>query len=140
MTEQKKKYDASIHFTIKGQTMAEIDKKIDKWLEENKAIIDFSEREEGESAAILHHCFLPREAVIVKGFGTEVVDSLDEISGENQIRWFGASDDLGMSRLLMLKNLKRLNGIALFIGEVKEGVKDEYELAAQIGVECILIP
>jgi len=137
--QKKKKYDASIHFTIKGQTMEEIDKKIDIWLE-NQSLIDFSEKAEGEPSSVLHHCFLPRETVVAKGFGTEVVDVLDEISGENQIRWFGASDTLGMSRLLMLQNIKRLNGIALFVGEVKEGVKEEYELATQIGVECILIP
>ena len=138
MTEQSKKYDASIHFTIKGQSMADIDKKIDNWLE-NQSRIDFSESDE-TGRSVLHHCFLPRETVVAKGFGTEVVDALDEISGENQIRWFGASETLGMSRLLMLQNLKRLNGIALFVGEVKEGVKEEYELATQIGVECILIP
>lgn len=139
MTKQSKKYDASIHFTIKGQTMKEINKKIDNWLA-TQSLIDFSEKAEGEPSAVLHHCFLPREMVVARGFSTEVVDTLDEISGESQVRWFGASDDLGMSRLLMLQNIKRLKGIAIFVGEVKEGVKEEYELSSQMEVECVLIP
>jgi hypothetical protein len=134
-----KKYDLSIHFTIKGQTMTEIDSKIDNWLEANKDILDCSEKEEGEPTTVLHHCFLPREIVEAKGFSTDVVDSLDEIAS-NQVRWYSVHEDLGMSRLLMLQNLKRLNGVALFVGEVKEGVKDEYLLASQLGVKCIIIP
>jgi hypothetical protein len=39
----------------------------------------------------------------------------------------------------MLENLKKLNGVALFIGEIKEGVEEEHNLALQLGVECILI-
>lgn len=38
---------------------------------------------------------------------------------KNQIRWFSCGDGgIGISRLLMLENLKRLNGVALFIGEI----------------------
>jgi len=134
-----KKFDFSVHFTIKDQSLDDINKKLDDWLVNNKSIMDLSERDINEPRIVLHHCFLPREIVVEKGFDTKLIDSLDELS-EDQVRWFNCGEGgLGMSRLLMLQNLKRLSGVALFIGELKEGVKEEYELAVQIGVECILI-
>ena len=115
-----------------------IENKFDKWFENNSDIIDCSERGINEQRTVFHHCFLPREIVTQKGFNTAIVDFLDTIS-EDQVRWYCANENLGMSRLLMLQNLKRLNGVALFVGEIKDGVKEEYELATQLGIECIVI-
>lgn len=133
-----KKLDLSIHFTLKDQSIIDIEEKTDKWLE-GQTFIDFSEQEIPQPLPILHHCFLPREVVVQKGFATDVVDMLDQIAGENQVRWFGVSENLPMSRLLMLTNLKRVNGMALFVGEIKEGVKEEWDLAQSMGIDCICI-
>lgn len=135
-----KKYDFSLHFTLKGQNMHAINKKLDAWLESNKKILDLSEKAENEPETVLHHCFLSRERVLQKKFSLEVVDSLDELAGAQQVMWYDATEDLNMSRVLMLQNLKRLNGVALFVGAITDGVKEEYDLAMQEGIECILIP
>lgn len=134
-----KKFDFTLHFTIKGQKVPDISSKLEDWLVENKEIIDLSERAEGDPNVVLHHCFLPEKIVIEKGFSTDVIDLLNELA-EDQVCWYGVDGDLGMSRLLMLQNIKRLNGISIFVGEIKEGVKDEYDLAKEMGIECVLIP
>ena len=77
--------------------------------------------------------------VVQKQFGMEVVDFLDTLS-HDQVRWYGASQNLEECRFLMLQNLKRVNGVAIFVGEIKEGVKYEYELAKKMGVRIVEIP
>jgi hypothetical protein len=39
----------------------------------------------------------------------------------------------------MLENLAKLNGLAVFIGEIKEGVLEELELAKELGLDILLI-
>lgn len=134
-----KHYDVSLHFTPKGQNVQEIFNKIDNWLESHPEVIDFSERAEGEPRTVLHHCFMRRADVEAKGFDTTICDELETFY-EDTVCWNGVSQStIGMDRLLMLQNLKRLNGVAIFAGNIIEGVKDELELAKQIGVETIII-
>lgn len=134
-----KHYDVSLHFTPKGQDVKEIFNKIDKWLENNSDTVDFSERKEGETRTVLHHCFMKRADVEAKGFDTTICDELECFS-EDTICWNGVSQStIGMDRLLMLQNLKRLNGIAIFVGNIVDGVREELELAKQIDVKTIII-
>lgn len=131
------KTDVSIHFTIKDQPLDVIEDKINKWFRDGKHVVDFSERTEPRS--ILHHCFLPREIVIEKGFSEDLVDMLDMIS-EFQVRWFNThAYGLVWSRQLMLENLAKLGGTAIFVGEIKEGVKEEYDIAEKLGLDIIHI-
>lgn len=139
-----KKYDLSIHFTLKGQTVSQIDEKLDKWLnsEEYQGQFDFSENGDDEPRNILHHCFLPKKTVVQKGFSTEVWDMLETIS-EDIICWNGVWNDgdaLCWDRQLMLENIKKVNGISIFIGDIIEGVKEEYDIAQNLGIDIILIP
>lgn len=134
-----KHYDVSFHFTTKGQNAEEIFKKIDKWLLEHPDVVDFSERSEGEPNTVLHHCFARREDCAAKGFDTTVCDELDTYS-EDQICWNGVSQySVDEDRMLMLQNLKRLNGIAIFVGKIEGSVKDELGFAKNIGVKTIII-
>jgi len=133
------KFDITIHFTIKGQQVSQISDALNAWLKENSKIVDFSERKEGEPTTVLHHCFLPEAIVKQKGFPMDVVDFLDGIATD-QVHWYSTSDDLAESRLRMLQNLKRLNGIALFVGEIKEGVADEFFMIEQMNIAYEKIP
>lgn len=131
------KKDFSIHFTIKGQELQSIEKAFDKYQSDtNCHLLDLSE----DNSIRLHTCFLPRKTVEEKGFDTALVDFLDTLTDANNINWYNACDTLGMSRLQMLKTIERLGGVAVFIGEIKEGVLDEYNLAKEIGVHIIEIP
>lgn len=134
-----KKYkDFTLHFTIKDQSLEDLKKKFYEFdartLEADEVLVTESDEEE----LVLHHCFLPPAIVSEKGLPTEVLDFLDTVCNE-QVRWYQATDSLDFSRVMMLRNLKRLGGVAIFLGEIKEGVVQEYELAKHIGIPCILI-
>ena len=139
-----KKYDISIHFTLKSQTVEQVDEKFSKWLDSDnyQGQFDFSENDEEEPRNVLHHCFLPKEKVIARKIGTEVWDFLDTIS-EHIICWNGVwndGDSLYWDRRLMLENIQKSNGISIFIGDIIDGVKEEYDIAQELGIECIVIP
>lgn len=133
------KTDVSIHFTIKGQSVNDLNDKLNNYIFKNEIPFDFSERTEPRS--ILHHCFLPEAIVKEKGFSTDIYDIILDPMSEHKVCWYDASG-LGLvwDRRYMLENLAKLNGVAIFIGEIKEGVSDEYALAKELGIECILIP
>ena len=139
-----KKYDLSIHFTLKGQTVEQIDQKFSNWLDSDnyRGQFDFSENDEDEPRNVLHHCFLPKEKVIARKIGTEVWDFLDTIS-EHIVCWNGVWNDgesICWDRRLMLENIQKVDGISIFIGDIIEGVKEEYDIAQDLGIDCILIP
>lgn len=139
-----KKYDLSIHFTLKNQTISQIDEKFSNWLDSDKyhGQFDFSENDENEPRNVLHHCFLPKQKVIVRKIGTEVWDFLDTIS-EHVICWNGVwndGDSLHWDRRLMLENILKVNGISIFIGDIIDCVKEEYDIAQELGIDCIIIP
>src|SRR6476620_1220640 len=135
------KTDVSIHFTTKGQTVEEINKKLDDYFRSNQDALLFDFSEKTEPRSILHHCFLPEKMVKEKGFSTQIYyDILHSIS-ENKVCWFGTSDyGLEWDRRLMLENLAKLKGVAVFVGEIKEGVADELKLVQELGIETLLIP
>jgi hypothetical protein len=135
-----KHLDFSLHFTTKGQTVDDIRKKFKDWLyKDNSQTIPETDCT-GEGFLILHHCFMHRKDIEAKGWSTKILDFLEHRFA-HIVCWYGASDqNLNLDRLLMLQNLKRVNGVAIFIGEIKDGVKDEYELAKQLGVDTVIIP
>lgn len=121
----------TIHFTIKDQSLEEIKEKLKKYLDE----LPFQER-----ALAFHHCFMPRKLVEEKGFSTDLVDVLDELCVPDQVRWYNTTDSITESRRLMLNNIAQIpRGQALFVGEIKEGVKEEYDLAKRLNIDCVLI-
>jgi len=128
------KLDASIHFTTRFQDFKELTDKLDKWLEENKYTINLVDT---PNFARLHHCFLRRSEVERLGYSTKVIDYLSKF---HCISWSGASEkDLLTDRADMLANLKRLNGVAIFLGDLSGGVSEELSLAELIGVDIIKI-
>ena len=138
------KTDVSIHFTLKGQTTKELSDKLDKYCSgENlkNPKFDFSERLNGAGRNVLHHCFLPKLVLEKKGFSNEVYDDILDPFSENKVCWYSTSDyGLVWDRRLMLENLKKLNGVAIFLGEIKEGVEEDFSIANELGIECIIIP
>lgn len=135
------KTDVSIHFTTKGQTVQEINKKFNDYINNNQKTLPFDFSERTEPRSILHHCFLPEKVVKEKGFSTEIYDEILHPTSEQKVCWFGTSDyGLVWDRRLMLENLAKLKGVAVFIGEIKEGVKEEYELCQELNIDCVLIP
>jgi hypothetical protein len=134
------KTDISIHFTIKGQTVSEINEKFDKYIKENQETLPFDFSEPTTPRTILHHCFLPEKMVKEKGFSTEIYDDILHSISEHKVCWYGTSDyGLVWDRRYMLENLSKLNGLAVFIGEIKEGVLEELELAKELGLDVLLI-
>jgi hypothetical protein len=135
------KTDISIHFTTKGQTIAEISAKFNDYITNNQNSLPFDFSEKSEPRSVLHHCFLPEILVKEKGFSNDVYDVILHPTSEHKVCWFGTSDyGLHWDRRLMLENLKKLNGVSVFIGNLVEGVKEEYDLCQELGIDCILIP
>lgn len=133
--------DVSIHFTVKGQTVSEINQKLDDWFNHIEGDLPFDFSETTEPVSALHHCFLPEKTVKEKGLSNEIYEDILHPFSERKVCWFGVSDyGSAHDRLYMLQNLQKLNGIALFIGEIKEGVKEEYDLCIELGIQTILIP
>lgn len=137
------KTDVSIHFSIKGQTPEDLAKKLDAYCSgENlkNPKFDFSERADGAPRNVLHHCFFLDE-VTKQGMPIEVYHILDTFS-EDSVCWYGTSG-LGITwdRRLMLENLKKIGGIAIFLGDINAiSVIEEYKIAMEQGIECIMIP
>jgi hypothetical protein len=126
--------DFSIHFTIKDQELDVIQDKFQKFVNESGLL------NEENSTVRIHSCFLPRKVVEKQGFDTALVDYLETLTDNNDVNWYYAGTTLGMSRIQMLENIKRLGGVAIFIGEVRDGVLEELNLAKEIGTVFILIP
>lgn len=128
--------DFSIHFTIKEQSIEQIEAALKQWNKQTGFLVSMYDA----GNPVLHHCFLPREIIKQKGFSESVVDFLDSIE-VSTVRWFSTTPNIKTSRELMIQNLDRVKGVALFIGEIKEGVKDEWDLVSVFdGIEKIHIP
>ena len=135
------KTDVSIHFTIKGQTVEDVNLKLDAYIEDNKDTLPFDFSERTTPRSVLHHCFLPKKQVIEHGFPIDIYIKILHPMSEHKICWFGTSDrGLEWDRRLMLENLAKLNGLAIFVGEIKEGVSEELQLCLELGVETLIIP
>lgn len=119
--------DISIHFTLKDQSIEDL-----KALFYESPMAEQLSREQSPALAV-HHCFLTREEVKSKGFATDIHDFLDEIS-DVEVNWSKTGADLNTSRMNMLINLGKLDGLAIFIGEIRDGVETEYAMAQQAGV------
>lgn len=134
------KTDVSIHFTIKDQTVEELNNKLVKYIDENNEYLNFDFSERTEPRSVLHHCFLPEKMVIEKGFSTDIYEDILHPTSEYKICWFGVSGcGLELDRKLMLENLAKLNGLSIFVGEIKDGVLEEFKLVKELGIEYIHI-
>lgn len=135
-------YDVSIHFTIKDQSIESISQKLNRFIDDNAKQLQFDFSYRTEPRTVLHHCFLPEKIVVEKGFSNEIYEAILEPLAEDKICWHGVSGDLGLvwDRQYMLENIKKLNGLALFIGDIKEGVKDEFDICQELGIHVIKIP
>lgn len=124
----------SLHFTTKDQTPEQIKKAFGKWLLDNGF--------EHEGNEVLYHCFLPiNRAFGLKNFDIilETSNMLDDICKRQTICYGATHSDLFTDRLIMMKTLKHLSATAFFVGKIIEGVKTEYDLAVENGVDVVLI-
>lgn len=132
-----KHLDFSLSFSLRHQTVEEVRAKFEKFLKADHETI--SEKGSAEGCTTLHHCFLHRAEAKKKGFGTKVSDFLAK-QADNVVCWNGASDkSLDMDRSLMFATLKRLNGVAVFIGDDEGGVADELDYAKAFGLDVVLL-
>lgn len=99
----------AISFTLKNQSF-------DKIKEEVKSIIG----SQGEQRVEYVHGFLTRQEVIEKGFSTEVVDFLDKVL-PIQSKFSGNREE-------MVKYVGLVHGEVYIIGDVVDGVKEEFDL------------
>lgn len=124
----------SIHFTVKEQSLEDIETKFLDWSNKNDLL------NEVKHGLKVHSCTMPRKIVEERKWNLGIVEFIESLTDGNDINWYYSSNTIEMSRLFMLENLKILNGIAVFVGEIKEGVKDEFNLCTSLGIETILIP
>lgn len=108
----------AISFTLKGQELSSI----------RNVLEGIAARHEGEE---LIHGFMPRELVIEKGFSTELVDMLDELFPVQHI-FFGRREE-------MVKYANSVKAFAIFVGEIKEGVAEEYDLYLNKAPKCNIL-
>ena len=141
------KKDISIHFTTKGQTLSELDEKLQNFISANVENLPFDFSEPTSPRSILHHCFLREEDLKYLGFTPpilEVINDTHDFLGsisDDIVRWKGTSNmEVVWDRRYMLENIAKLKGYSIFLGEVKEGVEDELKIAQELGIDIILIP
>lgn len=110
-----------VSFTLKGQDFAKIAPILEKI---SKDIAGTGK------TAILVNGFMPKHVVLEKGFDTVVVNTLEELF-PIQINCYhkGRPDREEMSDIL-----KETGGNAYLIGDLKEGVKEEWEIYTEKGV------
>ncbi len=110
----------AISFTLKGQSFEDIKLVLEKLSIMHNAV---------NGNVCLVHGFMPRALVIEKGFGTEVVDTLDKLFPYQMNCYVG-----GPQREVMASIIKEQRGLVYTIGEIKEGVAEElvaYEKATR---------
>jgi len=133
------KHDVSIHFNTNDQTLEEVETNINYWFDKGQKLVDFSERAEDDARSVLHHCFLPRDEAVKRGFKA-TYNLLDSIC-EHHVCWYDISTyGIEWSRQLMLENLKKVDGTAIFVGAIKGGVEEEHKIATELELDIVHIP
>jgi len=117
----------AVSFTIKGQKMSDI-----------KPVLEqLSERYGGKSGhTVLIHGFMPRHAVVEKGFSTELVDTLDELFPEQ----VGCYHNGKPNRDAMVAIVADSGAEVYAIGEIIEGVAEEVKLYREAGIHVSELP
>lgn len=123
----------SIHFTIKEQSFESLELLLAKLVTTWRPTFKFN----GPTKVL--HSFMPLELVKEKGYSTELYDRLLNPYFGNQECLF-REGDLQRSRENVLSRVKDANGYAIFIGDIKEGVEVEYNLAKELGVQILHLP
>ena len=117
----------AISFTLKGQSFDSIKSTLEA----------LSLQTHGTSGnTVLVHGFMPRQAVLEKGFSTEVVDTLSTLFPYQLNCFAGGVPD----RKTMAVIIKESHGTVYTIGEVKEGVKEEVDLYEANGISVCGLP
>lgn len=117
----------AISFTIKGQKIQDIRPVLEKLSERYAA-------KSGNTALI--HGFMPRAAVVEKGFSTELVDTLDELFPVQ----VGCYHNGKPNRDAMVALVKNAEADVYAIGSIVEGVAEEIELYKASGVHVSELP
>lgn len=128
------------------QTHEDVYNKFNEWYDfqfsQNHPILnlDVGEMSPTEIKPTLHHCFLTEKEAEERGFGTEIYNDLFAECAEDWIEWNHTSETILGCRINMLRNLYRLNGVAIFIGKLEGGVKEEYDIAMSYHMSIVHIP
>lgn len=134
---EKPKYPfVSVHFTIKDQSFESLRILLNKLVTTWEPTFVFTNNEIG---TVVVHCFLPKEVVKEKGYSMDLYDQLLDPFFPKQQCIF-REGDIQRSRENLLSRVKEENGYAIFIGDVKEGVQEEWDLAKELGVKILHLP
>lgn len=120
--------EVSIHFTTKTNSIVEIREKLFN-------DIRYQNLKDSDN---LNHCFLPREEVEKREFSLDCVDFLEEILDTTTI-WFTSLAFLQDRRAEMIDFIKKSNGVAIFVGDIIDGVRAEFDYAVKQGLTIWII-
>jgi hypothetical protein len=88
----------------------------------------------------LHHCFLPEKTVIDKGWNNDIYDKAIKPTAQTNVCWNGSTGgDLNADRIAMIQTVRDANGVAVFVGNIVDGVKDEYDICKDYGIGILQI-
>lgn len=142
--------DISVSFQTKTHSIEQIEDRFAKYKIEcgskikGRRFLEFTEMvsipELGEHSEIptekdttINHCFLPLKKLEKEGRNTDVYEVfMDQHAESHDVKCWNKDDSLYSNRVLMFSHILQTDGCAFFIGDLIDGVKEEYDMACLI--------
>lgn len=134
------KYDISIHLdqTIDLRVLMD---KLDDWIFSNKGNLPFDFSEPTDPITVLHHYYDGEEIYDSGSSDKNIYDIILNPLSEHIVCWKGASSyGLGRDKIYMCQNLKKVSGLAMFLGPKTKEMEEELEFLQEIKVDILEIP
>lgn len=123
----------SIHFTLKGQSKENLQKLLHKLTTTWEGSFDFVNNP-------VLHCFLSEQEVKDRGFSMSLYEDF-LYPYFKHLHCLNIPDvGIHQCREKMFKEVLYHSGYAIFIGDLIDGVKEEFELAKSMGVKILHLP
>lgn len=121
--------EISLHFTLKDQELTVIQDTLNNEPAFNTI----------KAKSNLNHCFLSLQEVITRELPIDVIEYLNSVA-DTTTEWFVDMDSLPEQREAMLNHIKDSNGIAIFVGDVVDGVLEEWNICMEKNISVLHIP
>lgn len=126
--------DVSLHFSLKHNNLDSVSKIFSEYIIDNFDVVD-------NEYSTIHHCFLTRQEVVDNGFPDNVVKWFENIeSGGTPVicRHSRGLDGIVSAREDMMEQMsKGFKPLCIFIGNIVDGVEEEYNMAKDLGIPTL---